>query len=664
MAKMKHAMPRKPKQRPTSDSKADYLKAGPFRSKAAPAPRPEDGIPRPSKAFREALAKEYGVERVPDSLKKRTELTMLSLPDDMPGSRRPFYRNLRRAVAAAALLVFTCTALFALNRTHPQLAEALPGLGQVFTAINGSHPSPSPEGTPAPTPTPQPVFQPVTALNKGDFPGLLTVDDAWSDGKYLWLEISVCPSGELEFMVSDFFNKGQTVYLQPGTLNIEEETGETYVSPSGSIHTITSEDTKSFEGYYAEMGLDPDTGYFHNILSLELDNLLMDASDTLTVSLSFPDMALSAVDEKTGENPYHSSYYAGFEASFTLPVNASKNRQLSLQTMDNEVTLQSIDYSPSQVSFDTLIPYLGNVNDLLLAENATGNLDSPLNIAAELTCLDAQGNSYTYSIPQVTSSFVGPPELGTSVDVRYVFQANPSQIPRDLRGPLVLTIYELPENAEHNGILRRVMAEFTVDMSTGRAWASENYQAENREMASTIPAPQRLQEALQNGVICWHFTSTDELDPEGFPGSATVMLAMPESEAIRSFLIYAYDEAGDIIKTVKFIPWEDHSDGFEEDWNSYTSYLELLNAQEPYVSVDINISYPPNGHGYQSFAYLQLVDGETNQVLIPDLAVAHKEAVYTLCGPAKGSSDDSSVSSPLQMTESNPSPPMEDAMDQ
>ena len=180
MAEMKHAKKperRAPERRPREPKRP--------RQSAPREPRPAIGR---SRVFKAALAREYGVTQLPESLKLRTEKTLSTLPDVMPSKPRPILRLFRGMATAAAALAVTSVILLGLNSTNPQLTESMPGLGPMFAAMN-ERPTPQPTAGP----TPQPEFNPVTVLSKGDFGGVLIIDDAWSDGKSLLLDMSISP---------------------------------------------------------------------------------------------------------------------------------------------------------------------------------------------------------------------------------------------------------------------------------------------------------------------------------------------------------------------------------------------------------------------------------------------------------------------------------------
>ena len=109
MAEMKHAKKperRAPERRPREPKRP--------RQSAPREPRPAIGR---SRVFKAALAREYGVTELPESLKLRTEKTLSTLPDVMPSKPRPILRLFRGMATAAAALAVTSVILLGLNST-------------------------------------------------------------------------------------------------------------------------------------------------------------------------------------------------------------------------------------------------------------------------------------------------------------------------------------------------------------------------------------------------------------------------------------------------------------------------------------------------------------------------------------------------------------------
>ena len=101
--------------------------------------------------FARQLAEEWGMEQTTPSYRKALRQVYAELPDELPVKRYPLRQAMKGLAAVAAVFVMVCVGLFALNAAQPQIAEALPGVGGVFRALNqpeeGEEP-PRPPGHP------------------------------------------------------------------------------------------------------------------------------------------------------------------------------------------------------------------------------------------------------------------------------------------------------------------------------------------------------------------------------------------------------------------------------------------------------------------------------------------------------------------------------------
>ena len=158
--------------------------------------------------FAKELASRWGLEAPPESFRRGMQALYRELPDELPVKRDPVRQALKGLAAAAAVFGVVCAGLFALNAAQPQIAEALPGVGGVFQALNQpkEEPSPTPQATPIPDSGESqvtegqadgdaldvwgekiaPDFAPVEVKGEG---GTLWVDRAWSDGVSLVLDL-------------------------------------------------------------------------------------------------------------------------------------------------------------------------------------------------------------------------------------------------------------------------------------------------------------------------------------------------------------------------------------------------------------------------------------------------------------------------------------------
>ena len=627
MAEMKHAKKperRTPERRPREPKRP--------RQSAPSEPRPAIGR---SRVFKAALAREYGVTELPESLKLRTKKTLSTLPDVMPSKPRPILRLFRGMATAAAALAVTSVILLGLNSTNPQLTESMPGLGPMFAAMN-ERPTPQPTAGP----TPQPEFNPVTVLSKGDFDGVLIIDDAWSDGKSLLLDMSISP-GNSFYDVCDKFGLDASPSLSLGTM-LQNEYGENYRENNASLLV-------DYGGGYIELGPDAFAPVFKTDSSgrltarwqAELDGDI-EAGDELTVTLSVPDLTTIAEFDSF---PIY-SWASNFETTFTLPVSTNKNRVFSLQASDGPVRLHSVDYAPSKVTLDVSLPYLGMVGDLMPECGESSGW--PLGFYAQLSCTTSGGEKFVYSpsADNMSSRNCSDPGLSELSEMSYTFTTiGEAADPRELRSPLVLTFYEFPLEFNDGQSLGRVTAEFTIDLYTGMAYPSENYLENGFEKGDASKTTVvRLEEASYNGLLLMPMDNWPEAINNGYDPFATFTLSAPAEASGREFAVQCYFN-GNVVHSFTFVLGENNE---WEDGTVYTNYFTLPGAGLEYLQANVNIFYPnelANTYGYVLFDRLELIDPFSGEVIIPDLKAACEDIYVKLLGKSPYSSGTSANTS-------------------
>lgn len=584
---------------------------GPVRPPRAPMGR--------DRAFKAALAREYGVEEVPRRLQRRTERTLQSLPGTLPRRSRPVLRVFKGAASAAAVLAASFAVLVGLNATNPQFTEGLPGLGQVFAAMNGPRTDPSP--SPAPTPTPKPQFQSVTALSKGSFPGILIIDDAWTDGNALTLSVSI--STEKKFY-SQFGAEDAGMYEYLFLAPRAETDGSEQFS-TGVLTVSSDSGYRDFSCDDLIFTRDEDSGRFTALWQLDLMDL--EAGDSIKLNLEMPDMSASYSLGGSSGSYYD---YAGFSASFALDVDRSRERILGVQSGDGPVTLRSVDYAPGRVELDVSLPYLGMVGDLY-DENG-GVLEYPLGIFPRLTCLDGE---YEYDLSHVDSDDDDldlsslAPDGSTTLDLHYTFKAATglsAASPRDLKGPLTLTLYEFPQE---DGPLGRVTAEFTIDLSTGRAYPSRNYEKYGYEKGDPyMSTQQRLEDAMTGGLLLAPQNAGDAINGGAYGPYSQFMLYTDPSYSGRQFEVYCYLD-GKLESSFGFVIGEEYEDQYVL---YYTYPYTLISSGYEYINTTVIFkAMPQQGDGdYIFFDRLELRDPSSGEVYIPDMAEAWRESYIKL----------------------------------
>lgn len=592
-----------------------HMKSGPKKSKT-PLPRAPLGRDR---AFKAALAREYGVTEVPRRLQRRTQKTLESLPDTLPVRRRPVLRAVRSLAATAAVLAVTFAALMGLNTTHPRLAESLPGLGSVFAAMNG-HESPNAAPSSIPSPSPEPDFAPVTVLSKGDFPGVLSVDDAWSDGKGLYLELSISPYDDFYAICRERGSR-EDISLWPAAIRYND-LGEEFVDNSCSLMVYSDGDYQGTQGdafpSFTSDGGDRLRASWH----VDLSGLK--AGEELKVDISMPDITARTMG-------YNDSglytWSSGFETTFTLPVSRGGNRTISQQADDGPVTLRSVDYSPSRVELDVSMPYLGLIGDLLVGSGD----DYPLGFYARLSCQGPDGSRFSYEMadgsPESLSST--EPELSEPVELRYTFTTAGTQTdPRELKGPLVLTFYEFPQ--DYDSPSGKVTAEFTVDLNTGRAYPSENYLEEGYEKGgASKTTAQRLSEAGFDGLLLMPSDNFTVNINTGYDPLAFFVISAPADMNGRELAVNCYLN-DTVYRSFSFTLGGDFEDGAD---SFHTGYRSLAGGE--YLDTSVTISYPElmaEELGYVVFDRLEITDVKTGEAVIPDLTNAVVQTREKLLG--------------------------------
>ncbi len=607
-AKMKHPRPSgRPPPRPVPPPKA---------------PRPL-GSRRGQQAFREQLAREYGVEQPPKAFQQRFEQTLLQLPDQVPVRPRPVYYLLRRTAAAAAALVVTFAALLGVNTTYPQLTEALPGLGPVFRAVNGS------EAEPSPSPEPLREFQPVTLGSTGDFPCLMQVEDAWCDGKTLQLKLSIEKSPKLfvsmgysEEEAEFLWEEGYGLQATAFSAGIETDGFGSQVFPDYSMELSAGGESWTGTGELSSF-TDNGQGRLQATWQVELDENLRQVQ-TEELRVTFAMKTLSLVRQQYEMEPYPEyTWQAGFETKLAVPVDQSKNRVFTSQMTDNGAALLQVDYSPSRVDVELETPEMGYLGDLLLEFPGYGEKD-PLGSFARLEgqfrAADGSG------IAGFSYELVSREELeGSNGARRLRFSFFNAYMQEDCRGPLVLTVTETPLWPS------RVVAEFTIDLDTGSIAPSESYLNQGLERADTSRESYPLDaDCFTNGFLAVNVLHSQE----DYMGAAVTLAAEAWLEPGRVLVLNGYSQ-GALMQSFMAVTGEDP---VEDEQGSYQQWETVTPSWgEVHTMLGFQLYPPGNMNGteggfWSGYDRLELVDGDTGKVLIEDLMQAHDQAVAALTG--------------------------------
>lgn len=633
-----------------------------------------------SRSFRAQLAKELGVETPPESFRRAMEKTYKELPMDMPAAYRPVRTFLRRMATAAVVCGLTFLSLLGVNTTYPQLTEALPGLGMVFQAINSGNrqipPDQEPDhsrlmledATPTPEPTPQPTFQPVILPPVGDVPfGDLTVEDAWSDGIYFWLDMSLeVDNKDLRETLSEMVFDEVTETMQP-RYSLCPGAPDSYTDDEGIQHDeVVSNSQLTWNGIETSLPTAPGftwdaerqkaTASFFIPISFmegEADGSAAQEGNPSREYSQGPTLvhllisSLTLVDnfsEEAGGLVISNYFETGYGGKFQLETDSRDNRVMQPMAEDNGATIQSITYTPSEIFLDVELPNIGFGMDTLVSPSAHMEWDTgaPLGIYADLVRkAPDSGNAVSQakesgvqieaSEPEAESSVYYTMELlsvnglsgfdftqeewSDSNSLRYVFRSPGKPEDRDL--PLVLTFYETPcgSNFVQPGYTLdynpRVLAEFTIDPKQGIVYTSDNYMAEYREKVET-PRTSGIHGSYENGFLCAGANS-------GGLGEE-IWLASPEDMTSRNFCVIGYRND----EPVALFTWQ-AGYGEGDEFGQYTpSQYTLPSGETIYIS-NIHLLYPEFAvsedisEDSSWFTRLELQDSDTGEVLISDL---------------------------------------------
>lgn len=603
------------------------------------------------RAFKAALAKQYGVEKTPKHLQMVLEETYRKLPDTVPVPYRPVRRILRQTATVFAVLVLTFAALWGVNGTYPQLTEALPGLGLVFQAINGGrHPTPNPDLTPspdldpapAPTATPKPTFQPVTML-KDAYSGNMFITNAWSDGGKLYLDLELDLVGDLWDLMQtkpdwDTMDPDRIDYLK-GLSEFDYlytiRLGNWWISESG-FPEIDDNSSIFVNGLDLSHQWSFDFSEYDGGKSIHAQSVVYLRSDIevdkeLQVELLIPDFYVC--ERWNPDQEVAATFSPGFQTDFTVPVDRSKAFSLDHSVQQNGVTLEALDFTPSYISVNAELPYLGKISETLLPlDPIQGWGEALLGLYPQLT--DCSGTPVIYYDigAELLSDLPQSLEPGAPMKFHFLFQSENN--PQNVQGPLRLTFYELPFQNEtavevDKLALRRVVAEFTIELDTNQVIPTEHFRQEGREQVDITRDPATLADSgFINSfrVLSEIFTHFEQYsspsgsseyfelisrwDGESWP---LVFKGYLKDKVAQEFFVTLrggdiQDEAGDYYEGIYTAP----STG-EEYWR-ISLFLHL-----PAWVVDEKGNPIP-------FDRVELLDGETGMTLIPDLMEAMKQS--------------------------------------
>lgn len=526
---------------------------------------PRGGSYKHDPDFSRFLAQELGVESPPESFGKALRRVYAELPEDMPVRHYPLRSAMKSLATVAVLLVVFGISLLGANRVYPQLTEALPGLGFVFKTINGNTQEdpdlaqlpPAPTATPAPQPEPEakeeaaarpamPEFSPVQATSLDGSVGELTIENAWTDGKLLYVDIGLWAKkeplaeeiapvleeigageviGEVPPQAIYFFRQEDVDFLQEVLPDVEFQIDPLNSfsidgQPVGNAFTPEAKELPS-HAYGANStplpllytGEEPRVGYTGGVYlhyagtwAMEVpQTLYAGMKDTLSVKLDLPS-ARGYVDPAYLTSPYNKVILPlSFTAEFDVEIDKNAPVELQPTQPDNGVAIQQMYYTPVGLQAEITLPFLGYCGYSLLPDPkyfSTSMASTPYGLYAEVS--DEDG-----SVLAAKANYEEP-AMGPDGQLQ-VNLACEMDLPLGDREKLRLTFYQFPPNYLNSCTKflsditvepqNQVIAEYTLDLAAGSAEPSEHYKEKGLSKLDAAQSPaMRHHPDLEDGV--------------------------------------------------------------------------------------------------------------------------------------------------------------------
>lgn len=578
------------------------------------------------KAFRQRLAKKLEVEQPPESYFQAVQDAFASLPDELPVKARPIHqRVLRTCAALAACCVVVAAGAFGLNQVSPQLMESMPGIGQIFQDFNEGREPPVP--TPSPTPPSEaesqleqqdvPPFEPISVPSNTGV-GELTIQNAWSDGLYLHLELELAAEG---MPFDPVYASSISRSISPCDDPYVEETDTSHLW----VNNLEAEKIATIENGlgFVWTGESTDGGATPIYAGEWVYRLPQNAAQgpDLSVSLEVPLLYTRYDDTDT-----YALLDMSFQADFSVTMDTRRTLIWKNAVEDNGVTLEQARVSPTCVTATVQVSNFGSLNSTLLApveQLVSGSDRMPLGIYGQLTTPDGTVLAECDSRYLENETLLGSSSPGTvledgSTSGTMVFDGIPTG-----ESQVILTLYEYPTGiADAYGaatpMKNRVTAEFTFDLDQGAVYPSQNYLAQGREKLDVLTSAQldRIP-AGENGYICQI--------PDNSNGTVEITLFTQDLD-YRGVTLYWYD--GDqIMSMYPSVPSSSYNK-FDE------SYPYYQGDYYTYGEVGLDPAYT-NGKTYKALYFrlentgsmnltysatrFALIDNNTGEVLVEDV---------------------------------------------
>ncbi len=346
--------------------------------------------------FARQLAEEWGMEQTTPSYRKALRQVYAELPRRAAGKALPPAPGHEGPGRGGGGFCGGVRGAFRPDAAQPQIAEALPGVGGVFQALNQpeeGEESPAPQATPTPDSGESQVtgdalaawgqeiaggFTPVEIPGSR---GSLWVDCAWSDGASLVLD--------LRLELGDY---GDSLYQQAPGLELVPAYGE--VSLNGQIVASGETLQKGTQDMVCAHQIEPFTwagdGAFTGRWVLDLAALGEDATASGECQVTLAMDALTA--QNLGEEERASLENSGLlqqvgsfaSDSFPAPVVRDYNTAFQGGATDNGASLQEVSFAPTQLAVALELPFLGKTSYYLQPEHSLRRAGGADTMAAEI----------------------------------------------------------------------------------------------------------------------------------------------------------------------------------------------------------------------------------------------------------------------------------------
>ena len=611
--------------------------------------------------FAKELASRWGLDTPPESFRRGMQALYRELPDELPVKRDPVRQALKGLAAAAAVFGAVCAGMFALNAAQPQIAEALPGVGGVFQALNQpkEEPSPAPQATPTPDGGESqiaegqadgdaldvwgekiaPDFAPVEVKGEG---GTLWVDRAWSDGVSLVLDLRL-----------DLGDYGVSLYQQAPGLELV---------PALCQVTVNGEVPEGVSDWEKPLAWSQE-GELTGRLLVDLGSLGEDVTFAGERQVS---LAIGEFSDESGTLPADGEALSQlgnfYSQSMAVPWVEDYNLSFQTEVADNGASLLEVSFAPTGLEAVLEMPFLGKTSYYLQPEyslRAAGGADTMAAeigyagvVAATESGRTLQVAPYSWMTTGGTDNY-GPYNMKCGFTGLYPGEDK-----------VIITLYDASrekpcydEEGNFTGAdpgLFQVAASFTLDLAAGTAGLNWDYLEEGYERldADTYPADSgNFLGNFTNGFYVGNCQLETDLVANGsrtgpcqlltlFTGDldyrpvTLVAYAGEESYTVWSqdpTALNSYDELAGVYY---------HQEESGEYWESVTD-PEAFGGS--YRVMEFRVYYPTElldgqGRPFREFDKFSLLDGETGEVLIEDIsaALAQQRAQVTGDGPVTG----------------------------